>query len=188
MIEIKDLSTLLALLEQKPGQALEVRIDPQAFKGLETCLQLGIINAAQWQPAAFNPKTVSTLLHPLRITDKKMIVRVKDFQQFIDATHDKDATPLKVDKKLLDEGMGWFEEAVDGNAHFEQQIKILEATIKSAPDTLVDAPKNFLQELVDWLDQIQRNRPNEVAEELRDSVRENNAQTLDPKPKGPYDD
>lgn len=187
MVEITDLSTLLGLLEQKPDQALEVRIDPQVFKGLETCLQLGIMNAAQWQPAAFNPKTLSVLLDPVRIVDKKMIVRVKDFQQFIDATRNQDATPLKVDKQLLDEGIGWVEDAINGDARFEQQIQILEANIKSAPDALVEAPKNFLQELVDWLDQIQRNRPNELADELRDSVRQHNTLTLEPKPKDPFD-
>lgn len=188
MVEIKDLSTLLALLEQKPGQALEVRIDPQVFKGLETCLQLGIMNAAQWQPAAFNPKTLSSLLHPLRISDQKMIVRVKDFQQFVDATHGQDQTPLKVDKKLLEEGMGWVEEIVHEGDRLDGQIKRLEIAIAATPDPLIEAPLNFLQELVDWLDQIQRNRPNEVADELRDSVRQHNTLALEPKPKGPYDD
>lgn len=183
MVEIKDLSTLLALLESNPEEAIEARFDPQVFESLKVCLKLGVRNAAQWQPAAFSPKSLTKLFDPLQgIND---IVRVKDFQQLIDATHSKDTTPLKVDKTLLDEGMAWVEDAVSGNAHFEQQIQALVACIKSTSQSLVEAPKNFLQELVDWLDQIQRNRPNEVAEELRESVRQHNAQVLEPR--GPYD-
>lgn len=175
MQKINDLSDLLVALSSKTADSLEISLDPSLFEGLKGCLELGLKHIMSFEPMAVNPRQLVSLDDGHGMPTRR--VNPKDFQKYLEGSLDSKPDPVLVNKDLLAEGIGWVKYQ-EGSPRLNSVIDPMELKISSTADDKVEVHRPHLQEIVDWLDLIQRTRPNEVAKELRKSVSDLNEKGL----------
>jgi hypothetical protein len=174
--EIETLSDLLSLLSAKPEGPLEVRIPQALHENLKGCLELGVAELITYDSTCLPPRTA--LDFRLGIARKSKVSGQGFFHPGEiagDLSH-----KIMVSKSLLEEGVAW----VGSYCHSERLDAILNGmTVLTVTCTgsEVEASREHLQELVDWLDCIVDSRPNLVATKLRKNVKELNQFPLLPK-------
>ncbi|WP_338924979.1 hypothetical protein V0M98_35815 (plasmid) [Pseudomonas silesiensis] len=173
--EIHDLSDLIALLGAKPGSPLQLVIHPDVHKSLAGCLELGLNNIVSLNPMALAPRS----LVRLRIPGDSLTPKAwpKDFEKYLSGSSESDLTPISVSVALLAEGLDWAGDYRRGE-RFDPIYSGLLTRVNVGNVERVEAPRGDVQEVVDWLDLIQRTRPNDVAKELRTDVKANNLRGL----------
>jgi hypothetical protein len=176
MHKIKDLSNLIDLLSAKPAKDLSVTLSTEIQEGLKGCLELGLKQISSFIPMQFPPR-MTFALHDQRGQLPKLRVKPKDFARFCDATYAPIPGAVKVDKDLLAEGVGWLFDGMEG-PRLESILKPLEAALKACTENTFEASRMHVQEIVDWLDNIMDNRANQLANDLRKSVKDLNENPL----------
>jgi hypothetical protein len=174
MHEIRDLSDLITLLAAKPGTPLQLEIHPDVQESLAGCLELGLNNIVSFSAMAMAPRTLAKISTPRHSPTPK--AWPKDFQKFLNWSSESDLTLISVSRDLLADGLDWV-----GDYPFGERFELIYShllTLVRVDQQRVDAPMGHVQEIVDWLDLIQRNRPNDVAEALRVDVKANNPMGL----------
>lgn len=174
MQEIRDLSDLMTLLAARSSDTLELQIHPDVHASLAACLHLGLQSLAN----------LSTALPPrlmLKIKEDEYsspaIVNPKDFSGYIKAI-DENLNPISVDRERLRHGLAWVEDYLSSDRFSQIHKALLALCTENADSQRVDAPFAHIEEVVDWLDMIIDNRPNDLAEELREDVRGHNSIAL----------
>lgn len=176
MQEIKDLSDLIDLLSAKPAGSINVTLSEDIQEGLKGCLELGLKQILSFCPMVLNPRLGHALHdHPHKIP--KVRVKPKDFARLCAPDYNVIPGNVMVDKDLLAQGVGWLFNGMEG-PRLEVILKPLEAKIEACQEETIEASRAHVQEITDWLDNIMDNRPNRLANELRQSVESLNNEAL----------
>jgi hypothetical protein len=176
MHEIKDLSDLIDLLSAKPAGPVTITLSPEIQEGLQGCLELGLKQVVSFNPTMLNPRMVFAL-SDRRDRVPKMRVKPKDFTRYCSVDYNAIPGNVIVDKDLLTQGVGWLFDGMEG-PRLREILEPLEAKIEACTEETIEASRAHVQEIADWLDNIMDNRPNRLANELRESVKSLNAEEL----------
>ena len=177
MHNINDLTQLLNLLEGDATKPIEFSLDPSLRESLQGCLTLGIRNLLDHAPGALPPRSAERFVNK-RGDIPKMLVKITDFEGLVAGTADL-SDMVKVSGNLMQNALGWVEECCRA-PRIEKILNELDAQVERGPD-VIDVPSVYLQEIIDWLDQIQRNDPNDLADEIREDVKQLNGREMMPK-------
>jgi hypothetical protein len=175
MHEICDLSDLIALLAEKRGSSLQLSIHPEVQASLAGCLELGVSHIVRFDSMALAPRALMAITEDPGVVPRQKAFG-KDFPKYFSDSSGTDMTPISVCRGLLLEALDWVDQ-YPRSGRFQAIYSQLETISKSDLES-VQAPISYVQEVVDWLDLIQRNRPNDCAEELRQDVKAHNPKWL----------
>ncbi|WP_274644540.1 hypothetical protein [Pseudomonas serbica] len=178
MHDIRDLSDLITLLAEQPGTSLQLSIHPEVQKSLAGCLELGVSHIVRFDSMALAPRALMAIAENPGVVPRQKAFG-KDFQNYFRESSGDDMTFISVCRGLLVEALDWVDQ-YPRSARFQAIYSDLEAISKTDLES-VRAPISYVQEVVDWLDLIQRNRPNDCAEDLRQDVAAHNPTGLKPK-------
>lgn len=178
MHEIRDLSDLISLLTEMPGTPLQLSIHPDVQESLAGCLELGLNNVVSFHRMALPPRALMQVTGLEGSPTRK--AHPKDFKKYLSDASRVDLSLISVSSKLLEEGLDWLSDFPPGERFAAIQSGIRELT-KVEGRCRVEVPSGHVQEVVDWLDMIQRNRPNDLADDLREDVKSHNQVVLSAK-------
>jgi hypothetical protein len=182
MHEIKDLSDLLTLLAKPSAEPLQFELSPELKGSLKGCLELGINQIASFDIMVMTPRQRSKTAEDPHMPIQR--VWPKDFARYLAGTTESDPAVISVDRSLLAEGLGYLED-YDRSERFATIFDGLEALTKDVIKSRVQAQQAHVEEVADWLDLIWRDRPNEIARELRHDVKQHNESGLRGKIRAP---
>lgn len=177
MHTITDLTQLLAVLENGDGNPIELSIDPALRESLHGCITLGVQNLLDHVPGALPPRSAERFVNK-RGDLPKMLVKITDFEGLVAGSTDLSGT-LVISGNLLQDSLGWVEECCRA-PRIDKLLNDLDQKADRG-DAAVEVPAAQIQEIVDWLDQMQRNSPNDLANSIRDDVKRLNGCELLPK-------
>lgn len=174
MHSITDLSQLLSILSGEPNQPIELSIDAALQESLLGCIKLGLQDLIRHVPGALPPRVAEPFVNkPGSIP--KMLVKASDFADLVLESGSSNER-VKVTGNLLEHAMAWVEISCQA-PRVETMIAELTSQVEQGPE-VVDVKRADVQEIIDWLDQIQRNEPNDLANELRQDINKLNNQGM----------
>ena len=174
MTNITNLSQLFNLLDQSTDGPIEISIDPSLRESLQGCLTLGIKGLLNHVPGALPPR-VGELFVCKHGEVPKLLVKITDFAELAGGQENL-ADTVKVTGNLLQQSLGWVEECCRA-PRMEKMLNQLDWQIEQGP-AVIEVPAIHIQEIIDWLDQIQRGAPNDLAEEIRQDVKALNGREM----------
>jgi hypothetical protein len=178
MQHIEDLSDLITLLSTSSTDPVQFELAPELNESLKGCLELGIKHLTCFDPMIMTPRQLS------RLTDHSYMhvqrVWPKDFAKYLSANPSGRPGIVSVDRVLLAEGLSYLSDH-SRSTRFSQVYDALYVLTHYAANIRVEVSRDHVEEVADWLDFIQSNRPNDIAEALRLDVKTHNELKLDPK-------
>ena len=177
MHNINDLTQLLNLLAGDATKPIEISLDPSLRESLHGCITLGIKDLLNYVPGALPPRAAEKFVNKPGDVPK-MLVKITDFESLVTGIVDLEDT-VKVSGKLIQNALGWVEECCHA-PRIEKMLNELDRQVERGPE-IIEVPAAHAQEIVDWLDQIQRNDPNDLANSIREDVKTLNGREMMPK-------
>ena len=174
--DINNLAQLYRLLDGGIEGQLEVSISNDLLSSLKGCLKLGIAEIIHFDPHCLPPRHGITAI-PDRLRPTPTVL--PDALDVIAAlnTGSCNESVVVVSTALLDEGVSWIED-VCTSARLGAILSRLRTVAAASQGSEATVQREHLQELVDWLDLIMDNRPNRLAEKIRESVNASNPEGL----------
>lgn len=167
MHTISDLSQLLTLLSENHESPIELSIAPSLRESLHGCITLGLKDLLRHMPGTLPPRNAEKFVTK-HGEIPRMLVKIDDFVELVAGTQSLD-DKVKVTGNLLQQSLGWVEECCRA-PRVEKLLNDLDWQVEQGAD-IIEVPTIHIQEIIDWLDQIQRNAPNDLANEIREDVK-----------------